>query len=137
LKNGTVLVTGGENDNEILNSAELYDPLTQSWTRIQPMKHLRMSHKASLLFNGKVLVTGGATNDYDATKSTELYNPITQVWEDEDDMRMYRVWHTASTLTNGNSLIVAGSEIPSLGGTLDTAELYNSTAKIFTSSNSQ
>ncbi len=101
------------------------------------MKSGRYSHTVSLLSNGKVLVTGGAVNDVAATKSTELYDPVTGQWESEDDMGTYRECHTASMLTNGNILIAAGSEINSLGDVVNTAELYNSTMKTFTSSNLQ
>jgi hypothetical protein len=101
------------------------------------MKSVRYAHTASLLSNGKVLVTGGALNSVDAAESTELYNPVTGQWENEDDMEMDRVWHTASVLTNGNLLIVAGSNVVGLGNSLDTAELFNSTVKTFTSSNLQ
>ncbi|CAF4000974.1 unnamed protein product, partial [Rotaria sp. Silwood1] len=58
LTNGKILVTGGSNF-DILNSAELYDPLTGTWTISGGMKHPRGVHTATLLTNGKVLVSGG------------------------------------------------------------------------------
>jgi hypothetical protein len=115
------------------------------------MSNGRYSHTASLLSNGKVLVTGGTSNNVDATKGTELYDPATGQWESEDDMEDYRIWHTASMLTNGNILVAAGSDEVNLGSdevnlgsdevtlgdSINTAELYNSTAKTFTSLNLQ
>ena len=91
------------------------------------MKSVRVSHTASLLSNGKVLVTGGAINDIDAAKSTELYDPLVETWGSEDAMQMYRVWHTVSTLENGNLLITAGSGAAILENSLFTAEIYNAT----------
>ncbi|CAF2117320.1 unnamed protein product, partial [Rotaria magnacalcarata] len=39
---GTVLVTGGVSSGAgIANTAELYDPLTETWTRTSSMNHGR------------------------------------------------------------------------------------------------
>jgi hypothetical protein len=58
LPNGKVLIAGGFTIDE-LNSAELYDPLTGSWTSTGNMNHIRSDHTASILANGSVLVAGG------------------------------------------------------------------------------
>jgi N-acetylneuraminic acid mutarotase len=58
LHNGKVLVTGGCNGSR-LNSAELYDPATRTWTVTGSLNNARSLHTASVLPNGKVLVTGG------------------------------------------------------------------------------
>ena len=136
LLNGTVLVTGGANSASYLSSAELYNPATGVWTTTGSMSAPRQYHTASVLPNGKVLITGGF--DYvQHLNSTELYDPATGQWESEDDMEDYRIWHTASMLTNGNILIAAGSDEVTLGNSINTAELYNSTAKTLTSLNLQ
>jgi N-acetylneuraminic acid mutarotase len=77
LKDGKVLVTGGHNSN-YLNSAELYDPLTEIWTTTGNMNVARQYHAASTLTNGKVLVTGGRNSNY--LNSAELYDPSTGIW---------------------------------------------------------
>ncbi|CAF0928976.1 unnamed protein product [Adineta steineri] len=71
LSNGKVLVTGGYNGN-YLDSSELYDPSTSTWTTTSNMTNTRSDHTASVLSNGLVLVTGG----FDGTSvinSAELY----------------------------------------------------------------
>ena len=63
LSDGRVLVTGGVSGDDkgpiVTKSAEIYDPLTGSWTTIDHMASARYSHQATLLADGRVLVTGG------------------------------------------------------------------------------
>ncbi|CAF4425390.1 unnamed protein product, partial [Adineta steineri] len=66
LSNGTVLVSGGQNNvSDYLNSAELYDPSTGVWMSTGSMNNARYRHTASILSNGTVLVSGGQNSgDY-------------------------------------------------------------------------
>ncbi|CAF4287176.1 unnamed protein product, partial [Adineta steineri] len=58
LGNGKVLLTGGTNGSP-LNSAEIYDPIANTWTSTGTMSVGRQYHTVSVLGNGKILVTGG------------------------------------------------------------------------------
>ena len=71
LSNEKVLITGGMNASVYLNSAELYNPATGTWTITRNMNSARYGHTASILSNGKVLVTGGWIGP--ALSSAELY----------------------------------------------------------------
>jgi hypothetical protein len=69
LKDGTVLVAGGgDQDNHPLQSAEIHDPVTDTWTPTPDMTHLHHYHTATLLRDGTVLVAGGGAD-------AELYVP--------------------------------------------------------------
>ena len=65
LLNGKVLVVGGTQSLAIpygaLATAELYDPVTKTWSPAQSMKYARYDHTATLLESGpdtgKVLVS--------------------------------------------------------------------------------
>lgn len=65
LPNGQILVTGGvDNTGTPLNSAEIYDPLADTWTVVQNMGAARSGHTATLEFDTshtKVVVAGGMT----------------------------------------------------------------------------
>ena len=67
LPNGKVLVAGGGN-SVALNSAELYDPVTNSWTDAAPMAFEHFAAAAALLPNGTVLVAGGTNSANAFTK---------------------------------------------------------------------
>jgi Kelch motif/Galactose oxidase, central domain len=81
LPNGKVLVAGGYgygNDSgsawSSLNSAELYDPDTESWSVTPSMNTARAEHAATLLANGKVLVAAGDAGSGGIPNSAELYD---------------------------------------------------------------
>jgi hypothetical protein len=63
---GTVLVAGGDSYfyngvlGQTLSAAELFDPVTDTFSAIADMTTPRESHAATLLLNGKVLVVGGS-----------------------------------------------------------------------------
>jgi len=70
LPDGKVLVAGGAGQNGPLDSAELYDPSTGSWTATGNMISGHDGHTATLLSDGRVLVAGSPA-------SAELYDPGT------------------------------------------------------------
>lgn len=104
--------------------SEMYDPATDSWTLLPPMQTGRRSHTATLLPNGKVLVTGGqgrlhpdhyctggdaATFPCEETlSSTETFDPSNRSWSDQAPMSTPRLWHFASSLPDGKVLVVGG-----------------------------
>ncbi|CAF4438140.1 unnamed protein product [Adineta steineri] len=72
LSNGKVLVIGGTpNDYSSLNSAELYDLSTSTWTITSNMINAREVHTTSVLSNGKVLVTGGRIDNLNYLNSSQ------------------------------------------------------------------
>lgn len=57
LGDGRVLVAGGS--DEVSSSADLYDPVTDSWSALPPMPEGRGESAAVLLADGSVLIVGG------------------------------------------------------------------------------
>ena len=56
-----VVVAGGRNDGGKLNSVEIFDLSSGTWTKLQPMKE-RRSEASSVVYNNHVFVTGGRGN---------------------------------------------------------------------------
>ena len=112
LPDGKVLVAGGRN-SAVLNSTELYDTVTRTWSRTGSLNRSRTLHTAVLLPNGKVLVTGGFTSsgppDFGITYTAELYDPVSGTWSYAADLdRQPRAWCGATLLENGKALFMGG-----------------------------
>src|SRR5260370_34999728 len=78
LANGKVLVAGGVSLpglSGVLASAELYDPTSGTFSATGPMTTPRWASVATLLQNGKVLVTGGIGDSGTPLGTAELYDP--------------------------------------------------------------
>jgi PKD repeat protein/N-acetylneuraminic acid mutarotase len=144
LANGNVLVAGGwfgYVDNFLNGASQLYDKATGTWIATGSLLQGRAQHTATLLPNGKVLVTGGFITDHTqgSTATAELYDPQTGTWTATGSMTTARALHSATLLPNGMVLVVGGRAATWVGWwdkTLKTAELYNPATGTWTATSS-
>jgi N-acetylneuraminic acid mutarotase len=59
MKDGKILVTGGQGGKRAFRSADLYDAEADRWTEAGSMTRARTQHSATLLRDGRVLIVGG------------------------------------------------------------------------------
>lgn len=87
----------------------------------------RHLHTATLLQNGKVLVSGGNTSATGAAlASSELYDPTTNTWAAVGSLATARLEHTATLLPDGKVLVVGGKANANVSNSqLTSAELYD------------
>jgi N-acetylneuraminic acid mutarotase len=123
LQNGKVLVAGGNNGTNAINTAELYDPATGLWTPTGPLNTARSYHTATLLQNGKVLVAGGLNTN--SLTSCELYDPLSGTWTLTGPLNVARSYSRATPLSDGEVLMTGGNDTTSDFTNTPTAELYN------------
>jgi hypothetical protein len=117
LTNGNVLLAGAGNGDAgvAFDSAALYDRARGALIPVSSMTARRIGHKAALLPDGKVLITGGASGcppqGGDCTgvnSSAEIYDPSTGAFRPAGNMTTVRILHTATLLTDGTVLIAGG-----------------------------
>src|SRR5438552_17413809 len=70
-----------------------------------PMGSAHVSHTATLLSNGKVLVAGGNGGGGNVA---ELYDPATGLWTLTGALSISHLDHTATLLPNGKVLVAGG-----------------------------
>lgn len=92
------------------------------------MLQARAIHTATLLLNGKVLVTGG--QDGSGLATAEVYDPSINGWAPAATMSTIRYWHRVTLLTDGEVLVTSGRDN---GSFLNTAEVYDPGANTFSS----
>src|SRR5688572_9802338 len=137
LADGRVLVSGGAATVGGVftrrQTAEIYNPATNSFDVVVPMLTARSHHEATLLacpavnpecgWGGKVLVTGGYTQG--TVVSAELFNPATGAFAATGAMNYRRGDHTATRLANGTILIAGGQTAFGSPTVAIPGELYN------------
>lgn len=89
----------------------------------------RLFHTATLLIDGRVLITGGGYGG-SPLATTEIYDPITQTFTASAVMTSARTGNTATLLPDGRVLIVGGDS------SMGSAELYDPSTGNFTATGS-
>ena len=126
LKDGRVMVIGGNFNTTFLRSVEIYDAATNIWRRAAQLPRPRTQHTAITLRDGTVLVLGGVDSDGGATDTTFVYDPMTDKWSDGPRMTVPRLQQATVMLPNGDLLLAGGG-----GLAAGTSEIYLAHEKRF------
>ena len=110
LQDGRVLVAGGTiSGGASTNSAEIYDPVANTWTNVVGgMVEARSAATLAILGDGRVLVAGGQ-NGTAISSTIEIFDPSLEVFTPAGVMSSPRTQHTMTVLADGRVLIVGGN----------------------------
>ncbi|HEU5296120.1 MAG TPA: kelch repeat-containing protein [Burkholderiaceae bacterium] len=114
LLDGRVLITGGEvccntSADASLRTAEIYDPATGTFQATGSMALHRSFHAATLLADGRVLVSGGfQAENNGAVADAEIFDPASGQFTLTGRMPTARLEHAAVRLVDGRVLVVSG-----------------------------
>jgi len=130
---GRVLIVGGGDPPTA--TAEVIDlsASTPQWSYTGSLAYARRQQNATILPDGKVLVTGGTSGPGFNNKTTpvyaaEMWDPATGVWTKLASMSVYRLYHaTALLLPDGRVLVAGGGRQKGVGPDWDRldAEIYS------------
>jgi hypothetical protein len=147
LSSGQVLIAGGQDGSGVLSSAELFDPASDTFTKLQgagsETVEARQGAVAATLPDGEVLIAGGSnykTINYLST--AELFDPaddtFTKLEGPGSEMTVAREHPVAAALPDGDVLIAGGATTVELFPGLfvpevvASAELFDPAADTFT-----
>src|SRR5438445_606207 len=110
LQDGRVLVAGGTvSGGGATNSAEIYDPVSGTWTSIAGgMVEARSGAAAALLQDGRVLMAGGESSGV-ASATLEIFDPRAGTFSAAGVMSSPRTKHAMAVLADGRVIIIGGS----------------------------
>ncbi|MDB4915260.1 MAG: hypothetical protein JWM95_2904 [Gemmatimonadetes bacterium] len=131
---GKIFMVGGGGPTASAEVLDLNAGPSASWRSVPPMSVARRQSNATILADGKVLVTGGSNAagfnvapTSQAVLAAELWDPTTETWRTLARMTHYRLYHSTALLLPDGRVLSAGSGQPSATGLTDdyTAEIFS------------
>ena len=116
---GKILIAGGAVSDSAAtstNTAEVINLRTTrpAWRHVAPMAFARRYLNATLMADGKVLITGGSSSSLEedctgAVLSAEIWDPATEKFTTVASMPHYRVYHSTAVLLPDGRVLSAGT----------------------------
>ncbi len=134
--NGDVYVIGGLDSNGAsVNTVEIYDPDTNSWS-LGPSMQTRRDNPGSAVVDDKLYVFGGRTRNSDGStvngtlNTVEIFDPVTNVWSFGTPMPTGR--RTMMVGTIDNKIQVVGGEVGQGNSAFNQNEEYDTITDTWT-----
>lgn len=101
-----IYAVAGRDYHEDLREVERYDPKSNTWEYVTPLKKEVYAHAGAAL-DGKMYITCGRRGE-DYLKELQCYDPKTDRWEVLADGPVRRAWHGMAALL-GKLYVIGGS----------------------------
>jgi N-acetylneuraminic acid mutarotase len=113
LSDGRVLVAGGwaltSNSDKSLATAEIYDPVQNTWTATGSMATGRASGGIVTLPDGRVLVAGGVNPAYRVVATSEIWDASAGKWRAAGRLPTAVMWPVMTVLPDGRVVLAGGA----------------------------
>ncbi|MFC1595601.1 kelch repeat-containing protein, partial [Gemmatimonadota bacterium] len=119
---GKIYIAGGYNEymGGVLNTLEVYNPVTDTWSTLASMMTSRESSVSGVV-NDKMYVIGGLSGG--AISVNEEYDPGQDSWTTKTPMPTGRYFHSADTIDG--KIYVVGGWVMGQSDPLSTLEVYD------------
>jgi len=125
LRDGRVLIVGGDAALDTHTAkAEIFDPVTNTFSPTGSLNTPRTGHSATLLPDGRVLVIAGYNNT-GWLGDAEIYDPATGQWTVTQPNFAHGVVHVAILLRDGRVFVMAGAKQSGPSGPDDRVEIFD------------
>ena len=110
---GKVLLVGGGTPTTAMAEVIDLNAAAPRWRLTNPMAFRRKALNATLLPDGKVLITGGSSSDIfddpsQAVFEAEIWDPATESWSTMAPMKTSRLYHSTALLLPDGRVFVSG-----------------------------
>ena len=133
LADGRVLAAGGGQGDPFAptgrDTAEIYDPASDTWTATGRLPGPRMNHAGTLLPGGRVILTGGTTG-LAPDPSTGVFDPAAGIWSAGPPLRTARTDNTSILLPSGQLLVAGGYDRDDKP--MRSTEIYDAVTNVWT-----
>jgi hypothetical protein len=121
-----IFLAGGKDQHgNILDTTEIYDSSTETFTRAAKMIVPREGHAAGVLSDGKILIAGGVTRGGTALASSEDYDFETGEFTRRGTMHAARIRPGVTVLRDGRILVTGGTNGKTVLSSAETYEVLN------------
>ncbi|CAE7210612.1 Klhl18 [Symbiodinium natans] len=103
---GKLVLLGGSDGRNFLNSVQSFDPSTQQWQELRPL-HERRNGVAAAALGGKIYAVGGHDR-YSIFSSVEVFDPANGSWGFGPSLGQARCSHKAAALSDGRLYVLGG-----------------------------
>jgi len=101
-----------EKGTAALDTVDVYDPKTDSWSQRKPMPEPRKSHAGVLGADGKIYIMGGSREHYGTTlRDVLIYDPVKDSWKKGPPMNIPRAVLAAVSTPEGKIYAIGGSDV--------------------------
>jgi hypothetical protein len=134
LSDGRVLLAGGIDlsaGGVVTAGTEYYDAQQQGFVPGSALPTPRAGHVATLLQDGRVLLTGGVGSNGDVRRTAVLVDPVAGTAVPAAPMARRRIGHSATRMPDGRVVVVGGVSNLTSGGGSGAAQSAESTTEVY------